>query len=64
MKNYFNFTLKTTLMGVVLFSMITQIMGCGQRGALYLPAEKTTESNGVKKVIKDGNNLNLNTETE
>ena len=45
MNNYLISTLKNTLIGVFLLCVAGQIMGCGQRGALYLPADKVDELN-------------------
>lgn len=45
MNNYLNSTLKTTITGVFLLCLASQIIGCGQRGALYIPAEKMDELN-------------------
>ena len=45
MNNYLYSTIKTTLIGVFLLCLTGQITGCGQRGALYLPADKVDESN-------------------
>ena len=44
MNKYFLVAFKTSVVGVLLVAVLSQISACGQRGALYLPAEKDVET--------------------